>query len=308
MLSIEATEKLNTDKFNFPVDLLNIKTDTISGTNNTYKELRIPRNIGRAVIRKDTDEAIAIVGKDYHLVPHQDLFEEVTHQLEMSDKSFENINVKDSIFNKGAIVKRSIVCLDDKYKVTIPTKGIKEDYQHLRLDVYNSYDMSMGFHFVIGGYGHYCSNLQVFQGKAFVQHYGKHTVNLNAVNMVKDISKLVDSYMHEAERMSHWGEITIKDGTVFDFLKNTICKTSNYNANNVNRKRYELLTTLYKKETEMWGSTLWSLYNTLTHWGTHETGSPSRTPKYQINRQVELRNKVFNTNYWKDLVALNNIG
>ena len=253
MLSNQATDKLNTDKFNFPVDLLNIKTDTISGTNNTYKELRIPKNIGRAVIRKDTDEAIAIVGKDYHLVPHQDLFEEVTHQREMSDRSFDDIEVIDSIYNKGAIVKRTIVCRDDKYKVAIPTKK-QDDYQHLRLDVYNSYDMSMGFHFVIGGYGHYCSNLQVFQGKAF--------------------------------------------------LKSTICKSSQHNAEKVNIKRLNMFTHLYNEEAKRWGYTLWSLYNALTHWATHDVDNKARTPKYQINRQVELRNKVFKSNSWNNLVAV----
>jgi hypothetical protein len=303
MLSNQATDKLNTDKFNFPVDLLNIKTDTISGTNNTYKELRIPKNIGRAVIRKDTDEAIAIVGKDYHLVPHQDLFEEVTHQLEMSDRSFDDIEVIDNIYNKGAIVKRTIVCRDDKYKVAIPTKG-KEDYQHLRLDVYNSYDMSMGFHFVIGGYGHYCSNLQVFQGKAFVQHYGKHTINLNAVGMVKDIGNLVDNYMIEASRMSHWGGVELREDWVVSFLKSTICKSSQHNAEKVNIKRLNMFTHLYNEEAKRWGYTLWSLYNALTHWATHDVDNKARTPKYQINRQVELRNKVFKSNSWNNLVAV----
>jgi hypothetical protein len=65
-----------------------------------------------------------------------------------------------------------------------------------------------------------------------------------------------------------------------------------------------MFTHLYNEEAKRWGYTLWSLYNALTHWATHDVDNKARTPKYQINRQVELRNKVFKSNSWNNLVAV----
>ena len=116
------------------------------------------------------------------------------------------------------------------------------------------------FYFVFGGYGGYCANLQVFSGKAFVKHYGKHTKNLRDLELVDDIGRLIDNYLVQANRMSTWG---VKELPRLDFaktfFKNTICKGSKHNNNKVNQKRLDALNTLFYRERERWGNTVWSL-------------------------------------------------
>ena len=164
----------------------------------------VPFDVGRAIYRTDTNETIAIVGKNYKLLPHAPLYQTVNKELDNSYREFNNIDVIDQVFDRGALVKRTIVCKDEQYKVEIPTKH-GTDFQYLRFDIYNSYNMKMAFHFVFGGYGGYCANLQVFNGKAFVKHYGKHTKNLQDLELVDDIGRLIDNYLVQANRMSTWG-------------------------------------------------------------------------------------------------------
>ena len=149
MLSNEAKIKLLTEKFDFPVTLLPIQTyrpDTGVRT--------VPEEVGRAVFRTDEKKTIAIVGKNYKLLNHKDLYQTVNRELDNSYREFNNIDVNDQVFDSGALVKRTIVCKDEQYKVHIPTKN-GDDFQYLRFDIYNSYNMKMAFHFVFGGYGGY---------------------------------------------------------------------------------------------------------------------------------------------------------
>ena len=302
MLSNEAKEKLDTGKFDYPVTLLPIQTFQ-PRTEGEISRTAIPEEVGRAVFREDTQEAIAIVGKNYKLVPHASLYQTVNKELDNSYREFNNIDVIDQVFDKGALVKRTIVCKDDKYKVEIPTRH-GNDFQYLRFDIYNSYNMKMAFHFVFGGYGGYCSNLQVFNGKAFVKHYGKHTLNLQDLELVNDIGRLVDNYLVQANRMSTWGEKELpRLDYAKSFFKNTICKGSKHTANKVNQKRLETLTDLFYRERERWGNTVWSLYNTMTHWATHNFNGKARTPKYQMTRQASIT-KALSSNEWNHLLEV----
>jgi hypothetical protein len=274
MLSNEAKEKLTTEKFDFPVSLRAIQT--------VSSAFVIPFDVGRAVFRDDTEEAISIVGKNYKLVPHASLYQTVNEELNNSYREFNNIDVIDQVFDKGALVKRTIVCKDDQYKIYIPTRN-GSDFQYLRFDIYNSYNMKMAFHFVFGGYGGYCSNLQVFNGKAFVKHYGKHTINLNDLELVNDIGRLIDNYLIQANRMSTWGEKELpRLDYASSFFKNIMCKGSEVTANKTNKKRLEDLNDIFIRERERWGNTVWSLYNAMTHWATHNFNGRARTPKFQL--------------------------
>tara|TARA_X000001316_G_scaffold12138_1_gene5763 strand:- start:2788 stop:3678 length:891 start_codon:yes stop_codon:yes gene_type:complete len=295
MLSNEAKEKLGTEKFDYPVSLKAIQTVSSSFV--------IPFEVGRAVFREDTQEAISIVGKNYKLVPHKSLYQTVNRELDNSYREFNNIDVTDQVFDKGALVKRTIVCKDEQYKVNIPTKN-GDDFQYLRFDIYNSYNMKMAFHFVFGGYGGYCANLQVFNGKAFVKHYGKHTINLQDLELVNDIGRLVDNYLVQANRMSTWG---VKELPRLDyantFFKNTMCRGSKHTANKVNQKRLEVLNDIFSKEKERWGNTVWSLYNAMTHWSTHNFRGKARTPKFQMTRQSSVR-KALSSSDWNSLLQV----
>jgi len=298
MLSNEAKTKLITEKFDFPVTLLPIQTyrpDTGVRT--------VPEEVGRAVFRTDEKKTIAIVGKNYKLLNHKDLYQTVNRELDNSYREFNNIDVRDQVFDSGALVKRTIVCKDEQYKVHIPTKN-GDDFQYLRFDIFNSYNMKMAFHFVFGGYGGYCANLQVFNGKAFVKHYGKHTKNLQDLELVNDIGRLVDNYLVQANRMSTWG---VKELPRLDyantFFKNTMCKGSKHTANKVNQKRLETLNHLFSREKDRWGNTVWSLYNTMTHWATHNFNGKARTPKYQMTRQASIT-KALVSNEWNHLLQV----
>jgi hypothetical protein len=301
MLSNEAKEKLRTDRFDYPVTLLPIQThNNINGYFTGGWTKPIPEEIGRAVFRLDTKKTIGIVGKNYKLVPHKSLYQTVNDELDNSVREFNNIDVKDSIFDDGAFVKRTIICKDDEYKVYIPTNN-GNDFQYLRFDIYNSYNMKMAFHFVFGGYGGYCANLQVFNGKAFVKHYGKHTKNLKDLSLVNDLGRLVDNYLREAHMMSTWGKKELpRVDYAGSFFKNTICK--NYqDVNKVNQKRLEILSDLFNKERQRWGNTVWSLYNAMTHWATHNVNNKAKTPKFQLTRQMAVK-KALSTSEWNILL------
>ena len=295
MLSKEAREKLDTGKFDFPVTERAIQTVGSSTV--------VPFDVGRAIYRTDTNETVGIVGKNYKLLPHAPLYQTVNRELHNSYREFNNIDVIDQVFDRGALVKRTIICKDDDYKVEIPTKH-GTDFQYLRFDIYNSYNMKMAFHFVFGGYGGYCANLQVFSGKAFVKHYGKHTKNLRDLELVDDIGRLIDNYLVQANRMSTWG---VKELPRLDFaktfFKNTICKGSKHNNNKVNQKRLDALNTLFYRERERWGNTVWSLYNAMTHWATHNFNGKARTPKYQMTRQASIT-KALLSNEWNHLLQV----
>ena len=114
MLSNEAREKLDTGKFDFPVTERAIQTVGASTV--------VPFDVGRAIYRLDTNETIAIVGKNYKLLPHAPLYQTVNKELDNSYREFNNIDVIDQVFDRGALVKRTIVCKDEQYKVEIPTK------------------------------------------------------------------------------------------------------------------------------------------------------------------------------------------
>ena len=253
----------------------------------------------------------------YKLVNHADLFYKQASQIKESELPTDNITIVDYLYEKGRRAKREIYFND-----LTTTIGSSNDRVKCRLDVFNSVDLSWQFQVFSGAYRNLCRNTLVFGGFKTYQQKARHTKNLDPIAMLGKATYSLENWNENKELMNTWRNCKITDQDYLNLVSNstlgTVANTKSQIALGnseriVNRSLLDYLFQVYKKETEGRG-TLWSAYNSLTHWSTHtnesyrndeghlrHTGTKNAKTHVVQNKRNDLVRSLLNSDKWKAL-------
>jgi len=297
------------------------------------REVLLTAEKRKAVIRSDTGDFIGNHSTKYKTIPHIDLYKPYTDKLLDSKLKLGNVEVIDQTWDGGAKARRTIHFLDHKAEVGTGDKVA------LRTDIFNSLDGAWAFQTFTGAFRSLCLNTLVFGGQKFYHEHRKHTSGLNINSALSKITGTLDMFTNQADEFNKWNTTKITDEDVVKLLANTICykpsKTVEtikdlddnqavshgvIDSKNVNTRLSDYLLYRFDKEKQSLGSTLWSLYNAVTHWSTHTDESyekindkgkvieismgrkGSQKANVQKDREIAVRN-MLDSQQWQELAV-----
>ena len=107
----------DTAHFKFPVEMVDASNFDVRS--DAGHHIDIPKGAYQAVVRTDTRQILAIHGGSYKLTPHGSLIDSATDALYNSGIDMSSVIVKDSVYDKGAKILRSV----SYTHLTLPTKA-----------------------------------------------------------------------------------------------------------------------------------------------------------------------------------------
>jgi ABC-type phosphate transport system auxiliary subunit len=199
---------------------------------------------------------------------------------------------------------------------------------NMRSDIFNSVDMSWMYQAFAGAYRDLCRNSLVFGGQRMYHVKQKHTTGLNVSATLNQVTKTIQMFNENKELMDKMikQEVTLEQ--VAYILAQNIAKKksglSRYGIQQkveVNKKLLDYFLYQFDKEKGNLGSTVWNLFNALTHWSTHiddtfereneKTGEikevsmtriGSKTHTAQVKREDKVR-EFMNSEDWQNMLA-----
>lgn len=231
----------------------------------------------QAVVRLDTNQVLAVHGPGYNLIENREVFGAFDEALSQSVLDKDGMYWKDELANNGARSVRTYVFPAHSFRI-----GRSDDVVDLRVQVINSYDGSMAFTTLVGGYRLICTNGMVI-GKTFAHTYTKHTKGFELGTILERIDNAIEIYAQNAREWHRWTDRTITDVQVNQVIA-TLPGNSERLTNN--------LMDYYQNEKRHLGPTLWALFNALTYWSSHEkvkTTSAANRPGIVLNRENRVR-------------------
>ena len=275
------------------------------------------------VYRPDTME---ILGRSrsnkYKIIEPAILFQKHAEKV-MQDKNLpRNIVVTDSIYEGGRKQKRTIAFPDLTHVMPDNSKV------NMRSDIFNSVDMSWMYQAFAGAYRDLCRNSLVFGGQRMYHVKQKHTTGLNVNATLNQVTKTIQMFNENKELMDKMinQKITL-DEVAYILAQNIAKKKSGLSRFGiqqkveVNKKLLDYFLYQFDREKNNLGSTVWNLFNALTHWSTHiddtfereneKTGeitevsmtrAGSKTHTAQVKREDKVR-EFMNTEDWQSMLA-----
>ena len=275
------------------------------------------------VYRPDTME---ILGRSrsnkYKIIEPAILFQKHAEKV-MSDKNLpKNVVVTDSIYEGGRKQKRTLAFPDLTHVMPDNSKV------NMRSDIFNSVDMSWMYQAFAGAYRDLCRNSLVFGGQRMYHVRQKHTTGLNVSATLNQVTKTIQMFNENKELMDKMinQEITL-DQVAYILAQNIAKKKSGLSRFGiqqkveVNKKLLDYFLYQFDREKGNLGSTVWNLFNALTHWSTHiddtfereneKTGeitevsmtrAGSKTHTAQVKREDKVR-EFMNTEDWQNMLA-----
>ena len=250
---------------------------------------------------------VSLPSKDYKLVDHLPLFEEVTTQLvDCEDISTARVHIEDRTFEEDTKAVRTIHLLDH----TIDIEGTGE--LCMRIDVLNSTNSSWKFQVFTGAYRDYCRNSMVFGGERQYYAMKKHTSGFDYKEEAKKVKGAVSNFANQGDIFRRWLNTKITDEQVILFFKEVLCKKKLSDIKSLQEtidkdediaKQYnqkELGFFIHKWEEELktgMSRNLYTLYNALTNWSTHAGTSLDsyENEEGQIKTMTQKKGKVHET-------------
>ena len=275
------------------------------------------------VYRPDTME---ILGRSrsnkYKIIEPSVLFQKHAEKVLEQPDLPKNVIVTDSIYEGGRKQKRTVEYPDLTHVMPDKSKV------NMRSDIFNSVDMSWMYQAFAGAYRDLYPNSLVFGGQRMYHVKQKHTTGLNVSATLNQVTKTIQMFNENKELMDKMikQEITLEQ--VAYILAQNIAKKksglSRYGIQQkveVNKKLLDYFLFQFDKEKGNLGSTVWNLFNALTHWSTHiddtfereneKTGEikevsmtriGSKTHTAQVKREDKVR-EFMNTEDWQNMLA-----
>tara|TARA_R100001440_G_scaffold19195_2_gene32423 strand:- start:6197 stop:7027 length:831 start_codon:yes stop_codon:yes gene_type:complete len=255
----------------------------------TTTGIKIPANMQKAIIRSDTNQPLATVGKKYTIVKHQDVVKSIRDAISKANisKDFtENIEV----FDGGKRIRGSMLFND----MTIePMVG---DYIKYQVLYYNSYDGTWSFSVAGMGFRLFCNNGCADQ-HSIAKTVNKHTANINIQASTKQIEKSADIFFNNIGWYKAMSLATITDLQAEGFFKLHMCRAyTKTSEEKINKKRLEKLMGFWIDNKRQVGSNKWALYNACTYWATHT--NDVKNPEIERNERERLVAKAVKETVW----------
>ena len=272
-----------------------------------FEEVKGRKGIFRDEGSEQKFSFVSLPSKDYKLVDHLPLFEEVTTQLvECEDISTARVHIEDRTYEEDTKAIRTIHLLDHEMDIEGTGK------LNMRIDVLNSTNSSWKFQVFTGAYRDYCRNSMVFGGERQYYAMKKHTSGFDYKQEVSKIKNAVSNFANQGDVFRAWLNTKVTDGQVIEFFKEVLCKKKLSDIKSLQEtidhdediaKQYnqkELGFLIHKWEEELktgMSRNLYTLYNALTNWSTHAGTSLDsyETEEGQIKTMTQKKGKVHET-------------
>ena len=228
-----------------------------------YIVKRVPLGIGeasnpnnyQALVRKDTNEVLNVVGDSYRLIQNQELFGEIESCLKHSlgEDNFNNVKIEEQVSKGGLWAKKEWIFPD----ITVETtKGSNSEiaFRVIGINAFGSSAVKCLF----GGIDSYCTNGIIIGeqvGMIKKAHYGNYVIG-EAMDPVRES---VERFKESGEKWREWQEVKITADDARNFLdKHFTLRVA------------EVVLEQFKREILNRGKTLWALYSAMTAYASHE--------------------------------------
>jgi len=235
------------------------------------------------VVREDTGQPFKAVGKDYQLVQHPEAFKTAEKIIEQSGINTEGMERDFKISHDGARAFGYYSFPKHREAVAVG------DEVQLQLLVRNSIDGSMRFCIEYGAIRLACLNgMTAFS--AIGKFKRKHTKYLNIHDAIEPLTNVLDIYNNSLEIWQKFTRKQVTDAEAITYIADAVAtkEINKYVTSNINEHPYNGVVDYllwdgqlsrayqlkdvwkeYKRYRKELGSTLWAVYNSLTHWATH---------------------------------------
>jgi hypothetical protein len=290
-----SIERLATDHwedYNFPIESVPIKANV---DDDPSGDIHIPDRV--ALVRTDTNEYLATHSLQYRPVLHKDVVNPVMNILDRISMDY-HVNVR--LHDNGALMVAKFTCRD----IMIKDPSLN-DYIAYQVTLRNSYNGMWSV--MINAYGlrMFCMNECTTPDKIAnfkLKHNGIFNYNF------EHLEHSLDVFRNSEEKYKAWHGMRVDEDDA-DRLFQKVCYSArptidgkHYNATQV----YNLQRLWSQYKSEM-GSTVWSLYNTVTHWASHPT-EVSRPEKTKVERNNAFTKYLqHNNNIFLDIKEVTNV-
>ena len=244
---------------NFPVEMQGIQT---------FSNINIPKNLGHAVVRTDTNEVLGIHGQRYELISHDDVYNAVHDALKQANIS-NDYETEITLSHNGARMKGEILFPD------LIVEPVKNDFVQFRIQFYNSYDGRWSVQIACDALRLWCENGCTTPDTVFWA-WQKHTYALDVSAYSKQIQNGLENFWHHRD---HWKKLSETPCDITDaswLFEKTLCAVNKKQTISrpddpviFNKKQHEILGGIYEMYSNELGHNMWATYNTTTHWATH---------------------------------------
>lgn len=226
----------------------------------------------RAIADNRTNKLFSIVSSDYKLIRHEDAIEDVEKVIS-ENNNLGKYEVITEFYNSGGRMRRTYSF--PKIKVEIKPK----DHVNLKIELFNSYDVTWPFTLLLGAFRFVCSNGLVM-GTKYYQLRKRHVFSLDRIAVREDLSTAIRRFNLQTREWRRWTDVQL---TPKSYAK--VMKTMRIGE----RATSEIETKLHQNAEGLSIAdfpiiTLWVFYNILTQYITHSAVS--------LNHQVEMENRL----------------
>lgn len=252
------------------------------------------------IYNPDTNLVYGVVGSDYKLVNHAEVFEPITNKI--ISEFGTNIEVIDTSYDFGKFASRKFIFNDINANLNANRSAQVDDIIKASYTLFNG----IGGNKSLGGL-HDAYRLACLNGQMSVEKisrmFFRHTKNLDLdyfVNLSHEVNEKFNQLFIQQEIMS------TKDVTFLEarnILETTIAKSRTNKKNEViDHPKMDVILNQFLKETNNLGYSLYAFYNALTYWYTHIDSSKGSIYSTSNSRLNDLY-LVFNSPSFKNIYA-----
>ena len=301
------------DRINFKVEkfpLINQWSEGVGFGIPDVKAEEIPSNIGVGLRRVDTKEPIGIVSDEYFPVQYAEIVDGVEQALQRAEIDMTDADFTTNVYDRGAKLE-----LRAKFPAHQMAMREGKDKVVPEFVFRTSHNRTWANSGMMGMWRTFCYNTLV-TGDKLAYVYGRHTKNFDVnafASKVKNAGEFISG--SGLDTMRDWYDTKVtREEAINLFTKTLAQRTDNVTRKKVaNKVMLSNLMKIFDEENrhlhgrgsyEAYGTreegTLWSAYNSATHWSSHPENSKGKAHNVKVGREDKVR-KMLASPEWKEL-------
>ena len=204
-----------------------------------------------------------------------------------------NISVKDEVHENGGKFMRVVDFNDIKVK-------FMQDEMILRLWAWTAYNLKWAEQFIFGPIVVICTN-GLFHGAWKIRGMSKKNWTVKASLKADDISSAIEAFSSIPEMLEPMVKRNVKPDTVKHLFENTIAQIKDEIYPRVSDYRMRELSNHWDTYKGRYGSNLYAVYQTATHWASHPEGRGLSANKVRTRSDQVV--DMLESNDWNTLLA-----
>lgn len=249
------------------------------------QEVEIPNRY--ALINDVTKKPMSVVSNKYKIRKYKDLVYKVNDAISECDLS-KNITVKDWVHPKGTKFRRDVYFWD--HGIQVKKEAKEKAIPHLR--IYSSYDSTWAEQIIFGSVYVLCMNGLVRPEWQF-KVYNRHNSNTDTQYTADMFMSGFDAQKKLGTELFKLMQRKVTDKDVEHLFKHTLAKTQ---VNRLLQLHSDFavreLGDLWTKYSAAYGSTMFAVYQTATHWSSHPItrGSAELVSRRREQKVINMMN------------------